>query len=75
MRVIDCGWLLLKCSTIGIEFNGTETNCGIAHILVILLMNSYDIQIILATTICFLSKKNSLTTLAFKASALLLISS
>lgn len=25
-------------------FNGTETNCRIAHILGILLMNSYDIQ-------------------------------
>lgn len=33
----------LKCSTIGIGFNGAETNCGIAHILSILLMNSYDI--------------------------------
>ena len=28
-----CGWLLLKCSAIGIGFNGAETNCGIAHIL------------------------------------------
>ena len=36
------GWLLLKCSAIGIEFNGAETNCGIAHILGILLMNSCD---------------------------------
>ena len=27
-------------STIGIGFNGAETNCGIAHILGILLMNS-----------------------------------
>ena len=33
---------LLKCSTIGIGFNGAETNCRIAHILGILLMNSYD---------------------------------
>ena len=73
MRVIDCAWLPLKCSTIGVELNGAETNCGIAHILGILPMNSYDIQIILATTICFLSKKNSLTTI--KASGLLLISS
>ena len=32
----------LKCSAIGLGFNGTETNCGIAHILGILLMNSYD---------------------------------
>ena len=30
---------------IGIGFNGAETNCGIAHILGILLMNSYKIQI------------------------------
>jgi len=30
----------LKCSAIGIGFNGAETNCGIAHILGILLMNS-----------------------------------
>ena len=36
------GWLLLKCSAIGIGFNGAETNCGIAHILGILLMNSWD---------------------------------
>ena len=36
------GWLLLKCSAIGIEFNGAETNCGIARILGILLMNSCD---------------------------------
>ena len=35
-----CGWLLLKCSAIGIGFNGAETNCGIAHILGMLLMNS-----------------------------------
>ena len=27
------GWLLLKCSAIGIGFNGVETNCGIARIL------------------------------------------
>ena len=32
-----CGWLLLKCSAIGIGFNGAETNCGIAHIFGILL--------------------------------------
>ena len=31
----DSGWLVLKCSTIG-----AETNCGIAQILGILLMNS-----------------------------------
>ena len=33
-------WLLLKCSAIGIGFNGAETSCRIAHILGILLMNS-----------------------------------
>ena len=36
------GWLLLKCSAIGIGFNGAESNCGIAHILGILLMNNCD---------------------------------
>ena len=36
------GWLLLKCSAVGIGFNGAETNCGIARILGILLMNSWD---------------------------------
>ena len=39
------GWLLLKCSAIGIEFNGAETNSGIARILGILLMNSWDTYI------------------------------
>ena len=34
--------ILLKCSAIGIGFNGAETNCGIARILGILLMNSCD---------------------------------
>ena len=49
-----CRWLLLKCSTIGTGFNGAETNCGIVHILGILLMKSYDIYpwIFRATTIC-----------------------
>ena len=62
--VRDCarhgGWLLLKCSAIGIGFNGAETNCGIARILGILLMNSWDKQIyFLATTIiCSLSTLN-----------------
>ena len=43
-KALYSGWLLQKkkCSTTGIGFNGTETNCGIAHILGILLMNSYD---------------------------------
>ena len=35
------GWLLLKWSTIGLGFNGAETNCRIARILGILLMISY----------------------------------
>ena len=54
------GWLLLKCSAIGIGFNGAETNCGIARILGILLMNSWDTYIyFLATTIiCSLSTLN-----------------
>ena len=39
------GWLLLKCSAIGIGFNGAETNCRIAHILGILLMNSCNTDI------------------------------
>ena len=37
LLILLCGWLLLKCSTIGIGFNGANTNCGIAHILGILL--------------------------------------
>ena len=40
-----CGWLLLKCSAVGIGFNGAETNCGIAHILDILLVNSCNTDI------------------------------
>ena len=40
-----CGWLLLKCSAIGIGFNGAETNCRIAHILGIPLMNSCNTDI------------------------------
>ena len=37
------GWLPLKCSSaIGIGFNGAKTNCWIARILGILLMNSCD---------------------------------
>ena len=40
-----CGWLLLKCSAVRIGFNGAETNCGIAHTLGILLMNSYNTDI------------------------------
>ena len=44
-----CGWLLLKCSAIGIGFNGAETNCRIAHILGILLMNSCNTDIFFST--------------------------
>ena len=55
-----CGWLLLKCSAIGIGFNGVETNCRIAHILGILLMNSCNTDKFLATTIiCSLSALNT----------------
>ena len=53
------GWLLMKCCTVGIGFNGAETNCGIAHTLGILLMNSCNTVIFLATTIiCSLSTLN-----------------
>ena len=56
------GWLLLKCSAIGIGFNEAETNCGIARILGILLINSWDTLVyFLATTctiICSLSTLN-----------------
>ena len=48
-----CGWLLLKCSAIGIGFNGAETNCSIAHILGILLMNSCNTDRFLATTVVY----------------------
>ena len=54
-----CGWLLLKCSAIGIGFNGAENNCEIAHILGILLMNGYEGQICSeATFICSSSPLN-----------------
>ena len=42
----------------GIGFNGAEANCGIADILRILLMSSYDIKIFRETAICFLSPLN-----------------
>ena len=32
--------------SVGVGFNGAETNCGIAHILGILLMNSYNTDIV-----------------------------
>ena len=52
------GWLLLKCSAHGIGFNGAETNCGIAGILGILLINSWDTEIyFLATTIIWEMKR------------------
>ena len=45
-----------ECSAIGIGFNGAETNCRIAHILGILLMNSCNTDRFLATTVvCGLS--------------------
>ena len=51
--VMLCGQ---RCSAIGIGFNGAETNCRIAHILGILLMNSCNTDRFLATTIiCSLS--------------------
>ena len=67
-----CDWLLLKCSylisntkkrqiqkSVGLGFNGAETNCEIAYILGILLMNSYNTVTFLATTItCSLSTLN-----------------
>ena len=37
-----------ECSAIGIGFNGAETNCRIAHILGILLMNSCNTDIFLS---------------------------
>ena len=33
-----------RTMTVGIGFNGAETNCGIAHIFGILLMNSYNTE-------------------------------
>ena len=35
--------MLLNALQFGLGFNGAETNCGIAHILGTLLMNSYYI--------------------------------
>ena len=40
VTVLTLWVLLLKCSAVGIGFDGAETNC--AHILGILLMNSYN---------------------------------
>ena len=69
----------------GIGFNGANTNCGIAHMLGILLMNSYDFSIFRVTTICHLfslnwiykkpdawfQKKNSLDIFIFKANSVM----
>ena len=52
---LKVGWLLLKCSTVSKEFNGVETKRGIPHILNIVLMQSYDIKIFLATKISSLT--------------------
>ena len=41
----DADVTCMKCSAIGIGFNGAETICGIAHILSILLIISNKIQI------------------------------
>ena len=49
----------IKCSAIGVGFNGVETNCNFAHILGILLKNSYGFQMLLeATFIHSLSPSN-----------------
>ena len=55
-----------KSSAIGIGFNGAGTNCGIAHILGILLMNMQlpqqshiKIYFLAATVICSLSTLNN----------------
>ena len=54
MACVTSAW-----SSRGQTLNGPETNCGIAHILGILLMNSYNTDIFLATTIiCSLSTLN-----------------
>ena len=59
VTVLTLWSLLLKCSAIGIGFNGAETNCRIAHILGILLKNSYEFLILLeATFIYSLSPSN-----------------
>jgi len=58
VTVLHCGSLLLKCSAIGIGFNGAENNCGTAHILGILLMNSYDTYFLATTIICHLFTLN-----------------
>ena len=52
----------MTCVTFGIGYNGAETNCGIAHILGILLTNNYDLfKISQATTVFSLkSLKNKI---------------
>ena len=52
---------LLKCFPIFaavVTVVETNNNCGIAHILGIELMNSYNILIFLAATMCSLSHSN-----------------
>ena len=53
----------------GKRFNGAETNCGIAHVLGILLLDSYNFQIFWATTICRLSS-SKLNSQVFEEDAL-----
>ena len=54
-----CSFALIWGSLV--DLYGVKTNCGIAHILGIILMNTtYDIQIFQATTICCLSCLNYL---------------
>ena len=47
-----CGLPLLKCSAVDIGLNRAETNCGIAHVLGIRLMNCYHFTIFPTTSIC-----------------------
>ena len=52
----------MKCSAIGIGFNGAETNCRIAHILGILLMNSCNTDIFFSNYYHLLSVRFELNT-------------
>ena len=51
VRIYGSVLMFFKCWQLG--FNGAETSCRIAHILGILLMNSYKRDIFLVTTIYF----------------------
>ena len=56
-----CRLFLLKCFPIFaavVTVVETNNNCGIVHILGIKLMNSYNILIFLAATICSLCHSN-----------------